>query len=156
MPALDPIPHLTGFVTRAHQRLVNDFNALPEDKRNVSPGGVARTPVNIVAECATVNERIAAYLQTGEANRPSPEELGKHIASFDTPETALAYLNTATAKVLEVIATLDIDTLGDEVRVMRFPMTKFALVELVAHHMLYHDGQITYLQTLYGDAESHW
>jgi hypothetical protein len=155
--ALEPKEHLKGFMQRMHHLLVNDLNALPDDKINVCPGGCARSALHIVAECATLNGRIAAYLQTGEIKRLPPEEREAHLNSFDTREKALAYLEQETQKLLDVIETLDVATLGDiSNEPLGRPMSRFAVAELPAVHMMYHDGQLNYLQALHGDDQMHW
>jgi hypothetical protein len=35
-------------------------------------------------------------------------------------------------------------------------MSKFALAHLASIHMMYHDGQLNYIQSLHGDGEIHW
>lgn len=158
MADLQPRAHLRAFIELAHRRLAADLRATPEDKANVSPGGDARSALHIVAECATVNGQIAAYLTTGTPPSLSREEREAHLRSFDTAEKALAYLDQETAKLLEAVDALDESTLGDEVsrEVMGRPISRFALAELPAAHMMYHDGQINYIHTLHGDRQIHW
>ncbi len=101
---------------------------------------------------------IAGWLSTGQRTpRPSPEQRDAHLRSFDTEEKALAYLAQETARLLEAIDALDPVTLGDTSdEPLGRPMSLFAVAELPAMHMMYHDGQLTYLQTLHGDTENHW
>jgi hypothetical protein len=157
MSAFDPKAHLRGMTERMHRLLVNDLNALPPDRSNASPGGCARGALNLVAECAMVNRFVADYLTSGEAKRLPPEQRNAHLASFDTPEKALAYLDAETRHLLAVIDGLDEATLGDvSDQPLGRPMSRFAVAELPAVHMMYHDGQLNYLQTLYGDDQNHW
>ncbi len=157
MPALQPKEHLRTFTERAYRLLVNDLNALAQERHHASPGGCARSALNIVAECAMVNQYIAEYLTTGKAERPSPEQRAAHLASFDTSEKALAYLEKATQQLLEAIGALDEAMLGDvSDQPLRRPMSRFAVAELPAVHMSYHDGQLNYIQTLHGDDQMHW
>jgi hypothetical protein len=158
MATLDLKTHLRDTTERVRGLLVNDLKAIPADKQNVSPGGAARTALNIVAECAAVNGMIAGWLSTGQGiSRPSPEQREAHLRSFDTQEKALAYLDQETNRLLSAIDALDPDTLGDTSdEPLGRPMSRFAVAELPAMHMMYHDGQLTYLQTLHGDTENHW
>jgi hypothetical protein len=157
MPALQPKEHLRAVTERAHRLLVNDLKAIAEDRNNTCPGGCARPALHIVAECAAVNGFVAGFLETGRAERPSREERDAHLRSFDTAEKALAYLDRETQNLLRVLDGLDENTLGDvsEAPLGR-PMTRFAVAELPSSHMMYHDGQLNYLQTLYGDDQNHW
>jgi hypothetical protein len=36
------------------------------------------------------------------------------------------------------------------------PVQKFGPASLPINHMMYHDGQFNFLQTLYGDDKIHW
>lgn len=157
MPEVQPKEHLRALTERAHRLLINDLKAIAEDKSNASPGGVARTALHIVAECAMVTGFLGKALNGVEVQRPPKEEREAHLNSFDTTEKVLAYLDRETQDLLTVIDGLDESTLG-EVSDKPFgrPMSRFALAEFPALHMMYHDGQLNYIQTLHGDAEMHW
>lgn len=157
MPVVDLKEHLIQATERHHSRLVNDLKALPAEKAVVSPGGCARTAVNIAAECGAINGFVARFLKTGEATRPTPEERQAFLATFDTVEKALNFLETETQALLSVIGALDAETLGaEETALFGRPMSRFAIAELPAMHMSYHDGQLTYIQSLHGDDKNHW
>ncbi|HZO90085.1 MAG TPA: DinB family protein [Chthonomonadaceae bacterium] len=157
MSALQPKQHLREMIQSARHRLVNDLKAIPAEKQNERPGGCARSALHIVAECATLNGTIATFLRTGTMNRLSREEREAHLRSFDTEETALAYLEQETQRLLEAVDTLDENTLGDvSTEPLGRPMSRFALAGLPAGHMMYHDGQLNYIQTLHGDDKIHW
>lgn len=157
MSSLQPKEHLRGFALRVKQLLVNDLTAISAEKRNECLGGCARSALNMVAECAALNGAIAHYLQTGEMKRLPPDEREAFLNSFDTLEKTLAFLDERTDKLLEAYAALDESTLG-EMSDQPFgrPMSRFAVAELPAMHMMYHDGQLNYIQTLHGDSEIHW
>ena len=149
--------HLREATALWHRRLANDLNAVAEGKENANPGGVAHPALHIVAECAAVNGMIAGYLSGGEFNRPTPEQREAHLRSFDTREKALAYLEQETQRLLSTIDGLDESTLGEVSDApLGRPMTRFALAELPAQHMAYHDGQIGYIHLLHGDNKNHW
>ncbi len=156
MPSLDLKIHLRESTQRAHRLLTNDLKAIAADKANICPGGCARTALNIVAECASVNAMAATVLSGGEFKRPSPEEREAHLNSFDTTDKVLAYLDQETQHLLEVIDTIDESTFGDEMSPFGRPMTRFGVAGLPSWHMMYHDGQLNYIQSLHGDGEMHW
>ena len=157
MSTLQPREHLRGMALRVQRLMVNDLKAIPEDKQSECPGGCARTPLSLVVECAYLNGMIADYLQTGEMNRMPPDQREAHFASFDTQEKALAYLEQETQRYIAVVETLDESTLGEvSDQPLGRPMSRFAVAELPSIHMMYHDGQLNYIQTLYGDSEMHW
>lgn len=156
MAALDPKKHLHDFIQRASRLLANDIKAIDHCNCTLCPGEHTRPAVHIVAECATLNHAVAGYLTTGAFNRPPLEERIAHLAKFDTREKALNYLEEGTALLLAAVETLDVNTLGDVDSPMGRPMSRFAIAELPANHMMYHDGQLNYIQTFFGDKEMHW
>lgn len=158
MPTLDLKAHLEATTRNVYNRLINDLKAVPADKQNTSPGGCARAPLNIVAECGAINGFVAQCLKTGQApERPAPEAREKFLASFDTEDKAVGFLSEQTEILFAAFQTLNMETLGETTDVMfgRF-MTWLALAELPAIHMSYHDGQLNYVHSLSGDSQMHW
>jgi uncharacterized damage-inducible protein DinB len=157
MAAVQPKQDLAAFTQLNHRRLTNDLKAIPAEKQNVSPGGCAHSPLHMVAECAMVNGYVADFLTGGEVSRMPSEQREAHLSSFDTQEKALAYLDQETARVLAAIEALDESTLGDvSDKLAGRPMSRYAVAQMSGAHMMYHDGQLTLIQSLYGDAGSHW
>ena len=156
MTAFDAKAHLRAMTERGAKYIANNLNALAEDKRNECPGGCARSPLFIVAECGAVNGMVAKML-TGEAfERPSGDQREAYLKSFDTTEKALTFLSQGTESLLAAIDGLDESTLGDIVQTPIGERTRFGLAEIPMWHMSYHDGQLNYLQTMHGDEEMHW
>jgi hypothetical protein len=158
MAALQPKEQLCSFTEWAYTMFVKDIKAIPEDKLNVPPGAGGRSPLHIAAECAVVNQRVAGYLRGEEIPRPSPEEREALLCSFDTREKVLAFLEEGTQTLLKTLEELDENTLGDsdEEFFKGMPMNRFSVAQLPAMHMMYHDGQVNYIQTLCGDDKMHW
>ncbi len=156
MTAFEPRAALRAALERTHKNLVNDLNATPDDKIRSGAGGVSRSAIDVVVECGSLNAWVAAMLTGGETPNRSPEERAAFIASFQTKESTLAYLDQQTHLLLTAVDAMDENTLGDIVETPIGPMTRFGVVELTAMHMMYHDGQINYIQAMNGDAEMHW
>jgi uncharacterized damage-inducible protein DinB len=158
MPALNLKEPLIQFTRSAQTMMSNDLKAIPQEQLCVSPGGCARDALNLVAECAMVNGFVSRFLQTGSFERPPAEDRQAHLASFDTAEKALSYLEQETNHLVAAIEAVDENTLGDviETTPLGRPMTRFAIAQLPAVHMMYHDGQLNYIQTLHGDDKMHW
>lgn len=150
--------HLKGMAKRMQGLLTNDLNALPPEKHNNCPGGCAKTALYMVAECAAVNNLVAHYLKTGERKpRPSADERDLLLKSYDTADKVLTFLNQSVTEYLEAVDAYDPARFGE--RNDEFfgrPMTNFAIAELPCVHMMYHDGQLNYIQQLHGDNEVHW
>lgn len=158
MPALNPKDHLLTMIEHNARRLASDLNAIPDDKASRCPGGCARSALNIVAECAALNGFVAQFLTSGQVpERPSPEARNAHLASFDTKEKALAYLEQETKALRDALQDVDENTLGDVTDAFfGRPMSRYGIAELAMTHMSYHDGQLNYIHTLHGDDKVHW
>ena len=101
---------LANYTAQAKEFLVIDLKAIPADKHTVSPGGEARAPLKMIAECAQLNRIVADYIG-GRAMRHVPrEEAAAYYASFDTADRALAFLDEATAELVADIGALDVPT----------------------------------------------
>ena len=157
MAELALIDTLVSFTIRAKDFLAIDLKAVPQDRQNVSPGGLARPPVHLVAECAMVNGQFAGYLATGTLRRLPDEDRQAHLKSFVTEEQTLAYLEEQTDRLIEVLKGTDESTLGEPDDLMGSPpSTRFAIAQFPAIHMMYHVGQMNYIHTLSGDTAVHW
>ena len=156
MAAFDAKAHLRTSTEWGVKQVTNDINAIAEDKRNDVPGGCARSPHYIVAECAAVNGMLAKLLRGETPERPSDEQREAFMKSFDTTEKALAFLTQETESLLSAIDALDESTLGNIVPTPLGERTLFGVASIAGIHMAYHDGQLNYIQTLNGDSEMHW
>lgn len=155
---LDLKAHLKSMAERMQRLLTNDIRALPAEKHTECPGGCAKTPLYMVAECASVNMLVAKYLKTSEPwKRPTPEERDAILKSYIDTEKTLAFLDESIVQYLEAIDGFDAARFAE--RNDEFfgrPMTNFGVAELACVHMMYHDGQLNYIQMLHGDNENHW
>ncbi len=158
MSTLSPKAQLHDTLESSNRWLADDFAAIPADKMVVSPGGAGRTPISIVAECADLNRIMATRLETGAfPERRSPEDREAFLDTFDTPEKALAFLDEETRHLLRVVDGLDDATFANTLmHPLGMETTVFGLAEFAALHMMYHDGQLNYIHSLYGDSAMHW
>ncbi len=156
MAELDLAAQLRATTERAYSNLVNDLNALDEEKASGSPDTALRPAIKVVAECGSVNGLLAELVTTGTATRPSPEEREVYYASITTRAEALAELEKGTQKLYAAIDGVAPDRWGETVPTPLGPMTVLGAANFAALHMMYHDGQINYLHMLHGDTEMHW
>ena len=145
---------LQEFLVRATENVASELVAallrLPEDKRNWSPMGKARTALNMVAECAILGGTTVDMIR----NRAYPADFDR--AAFDREKERLAtdwpalqaLLQENNAKVIAEIATVPEDALGIEVPM---PWGTQTLAEIIAYpywNMSYHEGQINYIASM--------
>ncbi len=156
MTELDLSAHLRATTEKAYNNLVNDLNALDEEKASGSPNVALRPAIKVVAECGGVNGTLAELLTTGTATMPSPDERAAYFASITTRAEALTELEKGTQKLYAAIDGVTADRWGEVVPTMLGPMTLLTAAGFAALHMMYHDGQLNSLHLLHGDTEMHW
>jgi hypothetical protein len=156
MAELDLGAHLRATTDRAYNNLVNDLNALDEERASGSPNAALRPAIKVVAECGVVNGTLAELLKAGSAATPSPDERAAYFASITTRAEALAELEKGTQKLYAAIDGVTADRWGETVQTMLGPMTLLTAAGFAAQHMMYHDGQLNYIHLLHGDTEMHW
>jgi hypothetical protein len=148
---------LADMVTNAASTFVADLKHIPEDKLTVSPGGVARPPLTFTAECIGFNNMIADFLSGGQPTMPEPEKIEKFYASIDTYDKGAAGITASAAKIKAALEAMEPSKLDEIVTApWGAPMPLGVLTRIAATHMIYHDGQLNYIQSLYGDGAMHW
>ena len=153
---LDVFALLRGGLMEAGTRMINDLEALPDDKVAESPGGSARSAADFVYEVAFVNRRVAVRL-TGVA--PPPVEFDGWMMAppeFRNKAKLKQELQESVDALLDALDSHAPDGIDHLVPMPQAEWSVFETVTFVTRHMNYHDAQLNYLQALYGDAEMHW
>src|SRR5437868_8071244 len=127
---------------------VNDLQAMTDDQLAKSPGGSSRTPFDITYEVIYVNKRVAARLR-GEDPGPWLQSEGflKAPQEFCKKDSAIQQLDDSVKAVLEGWEKTPPDKLEETIKVPTGETSPLDLVNLVATHLAYHDGQLNYHQT---------
>jgi hypothetical protein len=148
---------LANFVEKIGASYANDLKHIPADKQLLSPMGVARSATIFTAECAGFNRWITKIIAGEEVTMPDEEGRKAYYASFDSGEKALEELNSSVAELCEAIRGCSEDDLGRTVTMpWGDPMVMAEAIHMAGVHMAYHEGQLNYIQALYGDGENHW
>ncbi len=156
MAELDLAAHLRATTEGAYKRLVNDLNALDEDKATGSPDAGTRPAIKMIAECGAVNGFVANLVTTGQISMPSAGEREAFYATITTRAQALAVLKDGTQKLYAAFDATAPDRWGDTVPGPFGEWSRLSAAGFAAMHMMYHDGQLNYLHLLHGDTEMHW
>lgn len=150
--------NLANQIRRYSQMFNIDLNHIPEDEYTVSKGGKARTIQAIVAEVVGLNKMVAEILKgDGAGPMPSDEERAAFEAAFATRadcQTAITESAEALARILE--KTRDEDLAKTEMAPWGMPMTYLEWSNIAVVHVMYHDGQLNFIQSLNGDDQIHW
>ena len=147
------LAHVREQIETARTFYVNDLTALSEEALSTSFAGNARVPYDFTYEVVIVNQRVTARLTTGVVPAwPFGDGWATAPDDFKSKEVAIAAVN---ASVDEILAAV-----GDDVTRMittsEGEKPAFDLALFAGMHMMYHDAQLNYVQSLHGDAAMHW
>ncbi|MEP6755682.1 MAG: DinB family protein [Chthonomonadales bacterium] len=149
--------HVCQFLDRWKTRLVQDLNAIPEDKLNEGLGANSRTALNIAAECGAINQVWIGFFETGFVTFMATEDEPAFYAKYNTRKLVLGLIEETCLRLTELFMALDPAKFAETTDAFRGrTMTYLQLAEFPTVHMCYHDGQLNYIQTLLGDDAIHW
>ena len=145
---------LQEFFVTATRKAMTDLEkaltSLPEDKRNFSPGGSARTAADMAAECAILNGITAQVVV--ERKMAADFDYNEFTKTKDTlarkPEVLHTLLHSSTEKFIAAINSVPDEDLSVEIEL---PWGKMTIAQILAYpywNMSYHEGQIYYISSL--------
>jgi hypothetical protein len=141
---------------KAREDLVRVARAVPEERRFWCPAAIARHTVEILAHCAASNTFLAAVIGEHALPYRTQEEEDAAIEACTNLDLAEMFLNRSVTAVCDAIATVSESRLSQQIAMPWGERMTVALSLLSpSQHMRYHEGQINYIQTLYGDDEHH-
>ncbi len=126
----------------------------PSDKLEWTPdveGSKARTIDDFTHECIRVNKSIAIRLEGG-----TPESNDDKPAPFASTEEAAEAMKASAKELADVMRSSDPSVLGKTIPVPWGEVKGAFLVALASRHVMYHGGQINYIQAVHGDGEFHF
>lgn len=144
---------LARVTAKSAEDLAEAFLRLPEDKRNWSPMGDARTALDQVAEVAILNGNTADLLKGrqfggGDFMPAYMEAKAKLVA--EGWEAVKQLLETNSAKAVAAIEGVPADDLQSSVEMPWGPMTVEQIMSYPYWNACYHEGQINYIATMLG------
>ena len=145
---------------RAKAQLLRTFEFVLDEKLLWSPAPSARTAVQIVSHCGMANFAFATALRGEEFELSAdPTEAAVQIRlagrEIATREEAVKLVEDSTAEVLEALDNVSEAMLETEPLSPFGPFPFTFWMSLPSDHMTAHVSQIDYLQTIWGDLESH-
>ena len=140
--------------------LTRTFGAVPDDKLNWKPLDNGRTALDLYGEAAQTCAMVTRLLQSKGEQKPSPEmfrQMAGERADW-TKDVALAAMNSNAAALYEALDSVSEEELAMPVTMpmgggMTMPLG--AWVMMAYRTFIARFAQINYIQTLYGDTESH-
>jgi hypothetical protein len=153
-------------ILKASDALILALEATPEDKLHWKPMDVGRPVLNQVIECAFANMRWQAIIELRACTSIPNEVTAKIKAGFVAKiesgswagETVKQALRDATRQLSNSILAVPDDDLSIDIEMPAPWSETYRLVDCFNHpywNMVYHLGQINYIQTLLGDRVDH-
>lgn len=143
---MNPTDIYIGQLEWARKNVNNNLDFIPDDKLNWKPAPTAKSVMEIVEHMTGTIDMMTTSLDGKERNAlalPTNREEAKKLIS-QVVDAHIAKLRSLTPQQLEEKVKLPIG---------EFPVVLAAglpVVEIINHH-----GQLTYIQELLGDTESH-
>lgn len=145
----------------AMQMFYNSARSMPEDKLTWQPEETARTPLDLAQECAYFPLWMIPLLVDRKSPEYTPEDyqaMKDLRASWTTVDACEAACRENSEKYFAAIRAIPDDELDTMVDLPFAPGMKDSLAGVAMFHywnLVYHLGQINYVQRMYGDVEMH-
>ncbi len=148
------MPLMREMIIRRTELALEDFDALvsrtPPDRIEWKPEG-AKSVLEIVRECAEVNERWASILRNGHW---VGYDLAREAPSLmPTIGIARTHLRTTTGLFTAEVRRFPQERMSVKIPVPWGEVDAFTALTWAMWHLSYHEGQVAYLQTMWGDLE---
>ena len=153
---MDVKEYVLKLLRGVESRTGKDILALSDENVIRTFGGCTRSVADIVTEIISVNDRFLVRLQGGE---PQAFNYEGWMKAPPTMQTQAAVSEGLSHSIGKLIAYAEGASPEDLEIVQETPMghqSKYEILLIAASHILYHDGQINYIQTLLGDTDFHW
>lgn len=132
------------------RQMLTTAKYFPADQREATFGGASKSPQWIIAHCATFNALMADVFSGRDHATPGDD---REPQSW---EQTLAFLEAATEALCTAIAGLATQPVESFTMPWGETMPADHAIFLPGSHVVYHNGQLNYIQTILGDAEGHW
>ncbi|HLK59831.1 MAG TPA: DinB family protein [Chthonomonadaceae bacterium] len=137
------------------ETLIAVASATPEERLNWQPLDNGRTILDQLVECTLANRKWTNILRSrryADLGRAAAEQV---YAELDTLSKVVPRLRETAADLAAAIEAVPDAVLAQTVET---PWGPYTLARSCTHaywNMVYHEGQINYIQTLYGDFDEH-
>jgi hypothetical protein len=158
MSAINLSEFLANKIRNAGTSLHDAIAKMPEDRIGWHPeteGNAGRDALDQGLECAYLNEWVAEAYRTGTMPSISWDDYKVATDAKRNKADCLAWLASSTAALADAIAAFPADKLGDATTdpIHGGKETTWAdfAIDLFYWNTVYHEGQVNYIQVLYGD-----
>lgn len=129
---------------------------MPEERLGWAPLGEGRSALHQVAECAVVADWVANVIERRSTDFLPKDlfgELNKEASSVQDVKEAVSRLIENTGRYVRLVKEFPDEELDNVVPMWTGDQPMWRVLNWHYRNMMYHIGQINYIQTLYGDKE---
>lgn len=152
---------LVRMTQRALDDLVRAVEAMEPEKRDWSPAPTSRSALHQLREVAVATPMLVRVIETGrghELDAHSQAMEGRLLESVPTFEKARELSMEGTAALCTLISTFPDERLEEDVVLPFGGGIRMTMADCLALHywnLVYHCGQVNYIQTILGDLKMH-
>jgi uncharacterized damage-inducible protein DinB len=155
---MDYKEHIIAQTERATESIFRFAKAMPEDMLTWSVEDLAQTALGILRECARSPLAYIAFLEHRALYLQEFEKLKKSSESWSTIDEIEqeAFMNSD--KLYAAIRNVPDNDLESTIQLAGTDGQEMKYIEIMGlqyWHLSYHHGQISFIQTCYGDTEGH-
>lgn len=154
--APNPTEELIGRIEMIGNLYATDLSAMTDEMLASSVAGKARTGFDLTYEVIGVNNLIPDKARKVQREGTTNDGWVRAPESFCSKEAAIAAFKQSVADVVETLRAASPEFMEEIVESPLGPLPVARLAGIVPMHILYHSGQLNYIQTLHGDDEMHW
>ena len=151
---------ILNLLQSGEQSLIRTFQAVPDDKLEWAPLDQGRTALDAFGDAAQTCQMVTGLIQSKGEQKPSPQMFAQMKAERAnwSKDDAMSAMKTNSAALYQAIEGLSEDDLAMPITMpmgggMTMPLG--AWVMMAYRTFVSRFAQINYIQTLYGDTESH-
>jgi hypothetical protein len=147
--AIPQVQEVLKIISMGRSRFLYGLERVPDDRLNWSPGGAAGTPLQLAGKTAVFLSFVSHVLES----RTSPDFEAPRPEPPNTREEANAVVNAAFTQLRKVVSEFTEADLRQTAPAPWGDTPIGALLFWISGLILYHQGQLNYLQLAYGDAD---
>ena len=133
-----------------------DLNALTADQLGTTQGGCSRCAYDLAYEITGFLGVLSTLLETGKSEFNPPQGWVRAPQDFHNKEKAVEAVSNAFDHLIEALKGYKGDFLEDKFPFIFGDMNPLTIANFAVSHVMYHSGQLNYIQTIHGDDEFHW
>ena len=151
----NPVELLIDDLSRPGNLFAIDIENMTPEMLSACPGGKARCAYDLIFEVTEFNNFVAKRASGQEATLDND---GWAVApqEFRSKETALGEFKASISALTSALRSASESSLSTPVDTPFGELPIIALAKIAPRHIMYHSGQLNYIQTIYGDDVFHW